>query len=44
MTSPTPAMLTVPQAPRMLGIGRTLASELVRTGACPTPVVGADGA
>ena len=34
-----PPMLTVPQAARVLGIGRTLAYELVRTGAWPTPVV-----
>lgn len=34
-----PAMLTVPQAARLLGIGRTLAYELVRTGAWPTPII-----
>lgn len=34
-----PPMLTVPQAARMLGIGRTLAYELVRTDAWPTPVI-----
>ena len=34
-----PPMLTVPQAARVLGIGRTLAYELVRTGAWPTPVI-----
>lgn len=36
-----PATLTVPQAAQVLGIGRTLAYELVRTGAWPTPVVSA---
>jgi excisionase family DNA binding protein len=39
MTSSIPAMLTVPQAARLLGIGRTLAYELVRTGAWPKPIV-----
>lgn len=39
MTSPIPATLTVPQAARMLSIGRTLADELVRSGAWPTPIV-----
>ena len=34
-----PPMLTVPQAARVLGIGRTLAYELVRTDAWPTPVI-----
>lgn len=34
-----PPMLTVPQAARVLGIGRTLAYELVRTQAWPTPVI-----
>ena len=37
--APVPCMLDVPQAARMLGIGRTLAYELVRTGEWPTPVV-----
>jgi predicted DNA-binding transcriptional regulator AlpA len=37
--APVPRMLDVPQAARMLGIGRTLAYELVRTGEWPTPVV-----
>lgn len=32
-------MLTVPQAARVLGIGRTLAYELVRSDAWPTPVI-----
>ena len=34
-----PAMLTVPQAARLLGIGRTLAYELIRTDAWPTPII-----
>lgn len=34
-----PPMLTVPQAAQVLGIGRTLAYELVRTNAWPTPVL-----
>lgn len=34
-----PPMLTVPQAARVLGIGRTLAYELVRTQTWPTPVI-----
>lgn len=38
-TAVLPRMLTVPQAARMLGIGRTLAYELVRTDAWPTPVI-----
>jgi excisionase family DNA binding protein len=37
--APVPTMLDVPQAARLLGIGRTLAYELVRTGEWPTPVV-----
>lgn len=32
-------MLTVDQAARMLGIGRTLAYRLIRTNSWPTPVV-----
>ncbi|MDP9117356.1 MAG: helix-turn-helix domain-containing protein [Actinomycetota bacterium] len=32
-------MLDVPQAARLLGIGRTLAYELVRTGQWPTPII-----
>lgn len=32
-------MLTVEEAARALGVGRTLAYELVRTGQWPTPVV-----
>lgn len=34
-----PAVLDVPQAARLLGIGRTLAYELVRTDQWPTPVL-----
>jgi predicted DNA-binding transcriptional regulator AlpA len=34
-----PAVLDVPQAARLLGIGRTLAYELVRTNQWPTPVI-----
>jgi hypothetical protein len=34
-----PPMLDVPQAARLLGIGRTLAYELVRTNQWPTPVI-----
>jgi hypothetical protein len=34
-----PAVLDVPDAARMLGIGRTLAYELVRTNKWPTPVI-----
>jgi len=34
-----PAMVDVPTAARVLGIGRSLAYDLVRTGAWPTPVV-----
>ena len=34
-----PPMLTVPQAARVLGIGRTFAYELVRTNAWPRPVI-----
>jgi predicted DNA-binding transcriptional regulator AlpA len=32
-------VLDVPQAARLLGIGRTLAYELVRTDQWPTPVI-----
>jgi predicted DNA-binding transcriptional regulator AlpA len=39
MTDPVAAMLTVPQAARLLGVGRTLAYERVRTGAWPTPII-----
>jgi hypothetical protein len=31
--------MNVPAAARLLGIGRTLAYELVRTGQWPTPVI-----
>lgn len=34
-----PAALDVPTAARVLGIGRTMAYELVRSGQWPTPVV-----
>lgn len=34
-----PAALDVPTAARLLGIGRTMAYELVRTGQWPTPVI-----
>lgn len=34
-----PILLTVPLAGRVLGIGRTVAYRLVRTGQWPTPVV-----
>jgi predicted DNA-binding transcriptional regulator AlpA len=34
-----PAVLDVPQAARLLGIGRTLAYELVRTDQWPTPII-----
>jgi len=34
-----PVVLDVPQAARLLGIGRTLAYELVRTDQWPTPVI-----
>ena len=34
-----PAVLDVPQAARLLGIGRTLAYELVRNDQWPTPVI-----
>ena len=34
-----PAMLTVLEAANILGIGRTFAYQLVRTGCWPTPVV-----
>ncbi|TAM91389.1 MAG: DNA-binding protein [Jatrophihabitans sp.] len=34
-----PAVVDLPTAAAMLGIGRTLAYELVRTGRWPTPVL-----
>lgn len=34
-----PAMLTVLEAAKILGIGRTFAYQLVRTGSWPTPVI-----
>jgi predicted DNA-binding transcriptional regulator AlpA len=39
LRAPLPAVLDVPQAARLLGIGRTLAYELVRTEQWPTPVI-----
>ena len=35
----TPILLDVPEAASVLGIGRTLAYELVRAGRWPTPVI-----
>jgi excisionase family DNA binding protein len=35
----TPAVLTLPEAARLLGVGRTMAYQLVRNGQWPTPVV-----
>ena len=32
-----PVMLDVPEAARLLGVGRTLAYELIRAGRWPTP-------
>ena len=37
--SDIPVVLDVPQAAHLLGIGRTLAYELVRTDQWPTPVI-----
>lgn len=34
-----PPLLTVPVAARVLGVGRTVAYELVRRGEWPTPVI-----
>lgn len=34
-----PALLTVPEAGQVLGIGRTVAYQLVRRGEWPTPVI-----
>lgn len=34
-----PSLLDVPEAAQILGIGRTLAYELVRTNQWPTPVI-----
>jgi len=34
-----PAVIDVPTAASVLGIGRTAAYELIRTGSWPTPVV-----
>lgn len=38
-TAQLPSALTVEQAAKMLGIGRTLAYELIRDGHWPTPVL-----
>ena len=37
--SSLPPMLTVVQAAAIMGIGRTFAYELVRTGQWPTPII-----
>jgi len=34
-----PALLTVPEAGQVLGIGRTVAYQLVRRGEWPTPII-----
>jgi excisionase family DNA binding protein len=34
-----PSVLDVPEAARLLGVGRTLAYQLVRTGRWPTPII-----
>jgi excisionase family DNA binding protein len=34
-----PAVLDVPEAAHLLGVGRTLAYQLVRAGLWPTPVI-----
>lgn len=34
-----PVLLTVPQAAHVLGVGRTVAYQLVRRGEWPTPVI-----
>ena len=34
-----PVVLDVPEAARLLGVGRTLAYELIRAGRWPTPVI-----
>jgi excisionase family DNA binding protein len=38
-TRPRPAVVDLPDAAAMLGIGRTLAYRLVREGNWPTPVI-----
>jgi predicted DNA-binding transcriptional regulator AlpA len=38
-TSALPPVLDVPDAAKLLGIGRTLAYELIRTGQWPTPTL-----
>ena len=37
--SGSPAVIDLPEAARLLGVGRTLAYQLVREGRWPTPVV-----
>ena len=37
--NPVPALLTVPEAASVLGIGRTLAYRLIREGTWPTPII-----
>ena len=37
--STLPALLDVPTAGNVLGVGRSLAYQLIRTGAWPTPVL-----
>lgn len=39
ISSVMPVMLDVPAAARLLGVGRTLAYELIRGGRWPTPVI-----
>jgi len=38
-SSDLPAVLDLPAAARLLGVGRTLAYELVRNGEWPTPII-----
>jgi excisionase family DNA binding protein len=38
-SSDLPAVLDLPAAARLLGIGRTTAYELVRNGEWPTPII-----
>jgi predicted DNA-binding transcriptional regulator AlpA len=39
VSSVMPVMLDVPAAARLLGVGRTLAYDLIRAGRWPTPVI-----